>query len=140
MPLGEGDACVREAPTSRADQRRRVLVEKGLFQALQMCVQRLGGAAAKSEHVPILRKVVKIVLGLMENAPSLVVKKLRDTRTARGTLAAALADLRRSADAGLREVAQRVAARLPPPARNKREPMRPLAPTTSPFRPQTAIA
>ena len=93
-----------------------VLVEKGLFQALQMCVQRLGGAAAKSEHVPILRKVVKIVLGLMENAPSLVVKKLRDTRTARGTLAAALADLRRSADAGLREVAQRVAARLPPEA------------------------
>ena len=31
VPLGEGDACVREAPTSRADQRRRVLVEKGLL-------------------------------------------------------------------------------------------------------------
>ena len=33
-----------------------------------------------------------------------------------------------------------VAARLPPPARNKREPMRPLAPTTSPWRPFTAMA
>ena len=33
-----------------------------------------------------------------------------------------------------------VAASDPPPARNNREPMRPLAPTTSPCRPFTAIA
>ena len=31
VPLGEGDACVREAPTRGADQRRRVLVEEGLL-------------------------------------------------------------------------------------------------------------
>ena len=59
-------------------QTQITLVEKGLLQALQMCVQRLGGAEASADHVPILRKVVKIIDAIAANSPSAVTQKLRE--------------------------------------------------------------
>ena len=78
-----------------------------------IAVNRLRGADAEPEHVPILRKIVKIVAKIHENAPSLTVKTMMDTKTPRGTLAQALADLSRSTDAALRGLASDLAARLP---------------------------
>ena len=94
-------------------QTQFALVEKGLLQALQMCIQRLGGAEASGDRVPILRKVVKIIDSIFLNAPSSVAQKLRDTRTARGCLARAIGDLRVAKDAGLRALAVGLAAKLP---------------------------
>ena len=89
------------------------LVEHGVLQAFMIAVNRLRGADAEPEHVPILRKIVKIVAKIHENAPSLTVKTMMDTKTPRGTLAQALADLSRSTDAALRGLASDLAARLP---------------------------
>ena len=94
-------------------QTQIALVEKGLLQALQMCVQRLGGAEASADHVPILRKVVKIIDAIAVNSPSVVTQRLQDTRTARGSLAQAIADLRAAKDPGLRTLAASLVDRLP---------------------------
>ena len=94
-------------------QTQITLVEKGLLQALQMCVQRLGGADASADHVPILRKVVKIIDAVAVNSPSVVIQRLRDTRTARGSLAQAIADLRAAKDPGLRKLASSLVDKLP---------------------------
>jgi hypothetical protein len=94
-------------------QTQITLVEKGLLQALQMCVQRLGGADASADHVPILRKVVKIIDAIAVNSPSVVTQRLRDTRTARGSLAQAIADLRAAKDPNLRALASSLVDKLP---------------------------
>ena len=94
-------------------QTQITLVEKGLLQALQMCVQRLGGADASADHVPILRKVVKIIDAVAVNSPSAVIQRLRDTRTARGSLAQAIADLRAAKDPNLRALASSLVDKLP---------------------------
>ena len=99
-------------------QTQITLVEKGLLQALQMCVQRLGGAEASADHVPILRKVVKIIDAIAANSPSAVTQRLRDTRTARGSLAQAIADLRAAKDPGLRALAGALVDKLPADAVN----------------------
>ena len=94
-------------------QTQITLIEKGLLQALQMCVQRLGGAEASADHVPILRKVVKIIDAIAANSPSAVTQRLQDTRTARGSLAQAIADLRAAKDPGLRALAGALVDKLP---------------------------
>ena len=94
-------------PKTQAD-----LVEYGLLQAFQVCVHKLGGADAGPDYVPILRKIIKIIDNIMTNSPRLVKDGVVKARTARGTLAQALADLRRSPDSGLRGLAAGFCAKL----------------------------
>ena len=94
-------------PKTQAD-----LVEYGLLQAFQVCVHKLGGAGAGPDYVPILRKIIKIIDNIMTNSPRLVKDGVVKARTARGTLAQALADLRRSPDSGLRGLAAGFCAKL----------------------------
>ena len=94
-------------------QTQQTLIEKGLLQALQMCIQRLGGVDVSNEHTPILRKIVKIIDAIAMNSPSLVVQRIQDTRTARGSLAQGIGDLRNAKDAGLRTLAMALVQKLP---------------------------
>jgi histone-lysine N-methyltransferase SETD2 len=66
-----------------------VIIEKGFLHAAQTCISRLGGADAKPEYVPILRKILKIITTIMANSPSLVVQRLIETKSARGNMAQA---------------------------------------------------
>jgi histone-lysine N-methyltransferase SETD2 len=94
-------------PKTQAD-----LVEYGLLQAFQVCVHKLGGADAGPDYVPILRKIIKIIDNIMTNSPKLVKDGVVKARTARGTLAQALADLRRSPDGALRNLSGGFCAKL----------------------------
>ena len=77
-----------------------------------MCVHKLGGADAGPDYVPILRKIIKIIDNIMTNSPKLVKDGVVKARTARGTLAQALADLRRSPDGALRNLSGGFCAKL----------------------------
>jgi hypothetical protein len=46
--------------------------------------------AAKPDYVPILRKILKIITNVMLNSPSLVIQRLIDTRSARGSMVGAV--------------------------------------------------
>ena len=78
-----------------------------------MCVQRLGGVEVGESQAPILRKIIKIIDAICVNSPSLVVQRIQDTRTARGSLAQAIGDLRNAKDAGLRTLAVSLVNKLP---------------------------
>jgi hypothetical protein len=85
---------------------QHALVERGIMQCFQVCIQRLGGAAAEPAHAALLRKILKILEAFMLHMKDLVVARLSDTRTARGTLLKAIGDLRVANDTPLMKLAR----------------------------------
>lgn len=82
------------------------LVENGILSQFQKCIHVLGGPEASAAQAPLLRKILKILADFMLHGKDVLVPRLSETKTARGTLMKAIGDLRVANDTPLMKVAR----------------------------------